>query len=50
MFSLVYNHLKVRISVFSLPQNEPFISTEGAGRDIVLHLDTALEKEPCSFL
>ena len=50
MFSLVYNHLKLRISAFSLPQNESFISTEGAGRDIMLRLDTALELEPRSFL
>lgn len=29
MFSLVYNHLKIRI-MFSSDQNEPFISTKGA--------------------
>ena len=26
-FSVVYNHVKIRIVVFLLPQNEPFIST-----------------------
>ncbi len=31
MFSLVYNHLKLRIVVFSLAWNEPFISTKGSG-------------------
>lgn len=30
MFSLVYNHLKLRICVFWLPKNEPLIS-DGAG-------------------
>lgn len=30
MFSFVYNHLKLRISVISLHNNERFILTEGA--------------------
>ena len=34
MFSLVYNHLKVRIVVFSLHWNEPFICTEAWNRQI----------------
>ena len=29
MFSLMYIHLKIRIVVFLIPQNELFISTEG---------------------
>lgn len=28
MFSFVYNHMKMRIVVFFLPQNESFISAE----------------------
>ena len=31
MFSLVYNQLKLWTLVFSLPNNEPLTSTEGAG-------------------
>lgn len=30
MFSLVSNHLKLRVVVFLLPENEPFTRTEGA--------------------
>lgn len=29
MFVLLYNHLKVKVAMFSLSQKEPFKSTEG---------------------
>ncbi len=38
LFSLVYNPLKKKIIVFSVPQNEAFIFTQGAGPlSLMLH-------------
>ncbi len=38
MFSVVYDHLKLKIVVFSLAQNEPFIST----MNVLLEYNTSM--------